>query len=94
MILEYKMVREMDVTRTPSWIEDGGYFRKSDNTLIGWSPAKADRKYYIPDTVVTLTNEQLIARVIAISKNLPNETDNEKVTRATASANAWIAART
>ena len=52
--------------RTPEWIEDGGYWGKSDHTKIGWSPDEADREYYIPDTVTELTAAELEARVLAM----------------------------
>ena len=37
MILEYKMHMTAGGMKTPEWIEDGGYWGKSDHTKIGWS---------------------------------------------------------
>lgn len=72
MIIEYMLVREMDLKRAPSWIEDGGYFQNPDDfTLIGWSPDEGQRDYYIPDSVVVLTREELVARQLAIHAKYP-----------------------
>jgi hypothetical protein len=87
MILEYKMVMTVQGMQVPPWVEDGGYFSKPDFSFVGWSPDDDVREYYIPDTVTVLTNEQLIARVVALKDS---DTTEEQ---ATAQANAWIAAR-
>ena len=88
MILEYKMIMTDEGMRVPAWIEDGGYFGKTDFSFVGWSPDNDVREYYIPDTVTVLTNEQFIARVVALKDS---DTTEEE---ATAQANAWITART
>ena len=88
MILEYKMVMTVQGKQVPPWVEDGGYFGKPDFSFVGWSPDDNVREYYIPDTVTVLTNEQFIARVVALKDS---DTTEEE---ATAQANAWIAART
>ena len=87
MILEYKMVKTHEGMQVPFWVEEGGFFGKSDFSFVGWSPDDDVREYYIPDTVTVLTNEQLIARVVALKNN---DTTTEQ---ATAKANAWITAR-
>tara|TARA_R110002050_G_scaffold24885_3_gene66522 strand:+ start:510 stop:776 length:267 start_codon:yes stop_codon:yes gene_type:complete len=87
MILEYKMVMTVQGMQVPPWVEDGGYFGKPDFSFVGWSPDDDVREYYIPDTVTVLTNEQLIARVVALKNS---DTTEEQ---ATARANAWITAR-
>ena len=71
MILEYKMHMTAGGMRTPEWIEDGGYWGKSDHTMIGWSPDEADREYYIPDTVTELTATELETRVLAMHSDNP-----------------------
>jgi hypothetical protein len=72
MIIEYKMVREQDQTRTPSWVLDGGYFQNPDDfTLVGTTQDDGVREFYLPDTVVTLTRQQLIDRVLAIHALYP-----------------------
>ena len=87
MILEYKMVKAQEGMQVPDWVEDGGYFGKPDFSFVGWSPDDDVREYYIPDTVTVLTNDQLIARVVALKDS---DTTEEQ---ATAQANAWITAR-
>ena len=87
MILEYKMVKTQEGMQVPDWVEDGGYFGKPDFSFVGWSPDDDVREYYIPDTVTVLTNEQFIARVVALKDS---DTTEEE---ATAQANAWITAR-
>jgi|TARA_R100000482_G_scaffold15050_1_gene4417 hypothetical protein len=71
MILEYKMHMTAGGMKTPEWIEDGGYWGKSDHTKIGWSPDEADREYYIPDTVTELTATELETRVLAMHSDNP-----------------------
>ena len=88
MILEYKMVKTYEGMQVPSWVEDGGYYGKPDFSFVGWSPDNDVREYYIPDTVTVLTNEQFIARVVALKDS---DTTEEE---ATVQANAWITART
>ena len=72
MILEYKMHRtgRGKSMMAPVWIEDGGYFYDpATKTFIGWSADEADREYYVPDTVVELTRDELVARVQAKGMN-------------------------
>lgn len=104
MILEYKMHMTAGGMRNPEWVEDGGYYPKSDNTKIGWSPDEADREYYIPDTVTELTAAQLETRVLALhsanafQKDNPDSDDPGATVDMTtdevkAEVAAWIAAR-
>jgi hypothetical protein len=102
MILEYKMHMTAGGMKNPEWIDDGGYYAKSDHTLIGWSPDEADREYYIPDTVTELTAAQLETRVLGMhSANAftkpgaePGEDEEEMTTdEVKAEVAAWIAAR-
>jgi len=84
MILEYKMVKTHEGMQVPNWVEDGGYFGKTDFSFVGWSPNDDVREYYIPDTITVLTNEQLIARAVSLKDS---DTTEEE---ATAQANAWL----
>ena len=88
--------------KTPEWIEDGGYWGKSDHTKIGWSPDEADREYYIPDTVTELTATELETRVLAMhSANAftkpgaePGDDDEEMTTdEVKKMVSDWVAAR-
>ena len=102
MILEYKMHMTAGGMKAPEWVEDGGYWRKSDFTMIGWSPDEAKREYYIPDTVTELTATQLETRALAIHADTPMTKpgtepggDEEEMTtdEVKAQVAAWVAAR-
>jgi len=102
MILEYKFHMTAGGMKAPEWIEDGGYWSKSDHTMIGWSPDEADREYYIPDTVTTLTATELETRVLAMHADTPMTKpgtepggDEEEMTtdEVKAQVAAWVAAR-
>jgi len=67
MIIEYKMHMTAGGMRTPEWVEDGGYFSdEATNTKVGWSPDEADREYYVPDTVTTMTEAELKTKLLAM----------------------------
>ena len=67
MIIEYKMHMTAGGMRTPEWVEDGGYFQDTaTNTMVGWSPDEADREYYVPDTVTTMTEAELKTKLLAM----------------------------
>ena len=101
MILEYKMHMTAGGMKNPEWIEDGGYYGKSDHTVIGWSPDEADREYYIPDTVTELTAAQLETRVLALHEDNPmtkpgaeaGETEELTTDEVKAQVAAWVSAR-
>lgn len=78
MIIEYMLIREMDVKRAPSWVEDGGYFKDPDNkVMIGWSPDFADRDYYVPDTVTTYDRAGLMGYVMGVHSRYPMQKTDE-----------------
>ena len=95
MYLEYKLHMTEGGMRTPPWIADGGYFVDRDNnTMIGWSPD--DREYYIPDTVTSYTQAELVAVVQGIHSRYPmlNEDDSNMTDAEVAAVvNAWCAER-
>ena len=102
MILEYKLHMTAGGMRTPEWIEDGGYWGKSDHTMIGWSPDEADREYYIPDTVTELTATELETRVLAMHSDnaftKPNSDPSKEEEELTTDevkkmVSDWVAAR-
>ena len=101
MILEYKLHMTAGGMRTPEWIDDGGYFYDSANkTYVGWSPDEADREYYIPDTVTTLTAAELDTKVLAqhaanAYRTLPESGEERDMTNDEVSAmvTAWVNAR-
>tara|TARA_R110002167_G_C12292845_1_gene616315 strand:- start:177 stop:485 length:309 start_codon:yes stop_codon:yes gene_type:complete len=100
MILEYKLNAGPKGMHCPHWLEDGGYFRDPDNhTMIGWSPDKPAREYYIPSTVIRLTSDELNTRVLNIHSRYPFKNitpDGPSVTlttdQVTAQVTAWVTA--
>ena len=71
-VIEYKLhaVDSGQALQTPHWVIDGGqWYNPADKTLVGWTPAEADRAYYVPDTVTTLTKAELNTRLLAIHAN-------------------------
>lgn len=67
MIYEYMLNRKNKQLIVPEWVEDGGYFYDTaTHTMLGWSPNLANREYYIPDSVVVLTKQDAIDRVLAM----------------------------
>lgn len=72
MIIEYKLIREAGVTTTPSWVFSGGQFQNPDDfTMIGTTPNDDKREFYLPDTVISLTRQQLVDRVLGIHHKYP-----------------------
>ena len=73
-VVEYKLhvINNQGDMVTPPWIQDGGnWSNPADKTLIGWIPAEADRDYWVPDNIVTLTKAELNTRMLAIHAVTP-----------------------
>ena len=71
-VIEYKLhaINSQKHMQAPHWVIDGGnWYNPADKTLVGWTPAEADREYYVPDTVTTLTKAELNTRLLAIHAN-------------------------
>ena len=87
--------------RTPEWVEDGGYFSdEATNTKVGWSPEEADREYYVPDTVTTMTEAELKTKLLAMhatTKFQKSDGDGTMSDMTNAEVNTmaadWVAAR-
>jgi hypothetical protein len=74
MIVEYKLDAGPHGMITPYWVKDGGYFQDPDNhTLVGWTPDKPTREFKVPDSVLVLTLETLIARTLDINTRYPQK---------------------
>lgn len=90
MILEYKLIKTDRGIHTPNWIEDGGYFYNPvDKTFIGYTPNETDRDYYVPDTVIELTETQLAARI----NDLGLKDHNNNLLDGATVASIWILER-
>lgn len=82
--LKYKLHRTDRGMKAPAWIEDGGYFGDPDtHELIGYSADEANREYYIPDTVTSFTQAELIAHVQDIHSRYPMTKINDDGTETT-----------
>jgi len=71
-VVEYKnhVVGFRGEHRQPMWIREPGHYRNpDDHTIVGWIPDNAE--YYIPDSLVTLTKEELVQRQLGIVANHP-----------------------
>ena len=70
IILEYKVhadITSPNGTKTPDWVDDGGYWPNTDHTVIGVT--RDNPAFYIPSTVVILTAQQLEDRQVLIHNN-------------------------
>ena len=78
IILEYKLDAAEQGMRCPAWIDDGGYWSNTDNTMIGVT--RDNPEFHIPSTVVRLTPLELEDRQVAIHAITPmmkhTDTDN------------------
>lgn len=92
--LKYKLHMTAKGMMTPPWVEDGGYFGDSStNEYIGWTPDEANREYYVPDTVTTLTVAELKTHVRGLG--LTDEDGNALTdSECDAQVDAWVATRT
>lgn len=71
-VVEYKMhiVGHRGQSQQPMWIREPGHFyNPDDKTRIGW--VVDDAEYYVPDTVNSLTKEELVQRQLGIHANHP-----------------------
>ena len=101
MIIEYKMHMTAGGMKTPEWVEDGGYFNDpATHTMVGWSPDEADREYYVPDTVTTMTEAELKTKLLAMHatpKFQKRDADGKDSDMTNAEVNTmaadWVAAR-
>ena len=100
--LEYLLDMTDDGMRCPPWVDDGGYWRGTDHTLIG--ATRSSPEFHIPQTVNRLTAAELETRQVAIhgvTKMQKTKVDDdghigyEDMTEAEvrAAIQAWVAAR-
>lgn len=73
MVFEYLMnVDSFQRKRHPGWVEEKGHFRSPvDGSFIGWSPDSGSRDYYVPDSVIVFTKEELVQRQLTIHASYP-----------------------
>lgn len=71
-VVEYKLqvVTNKGGRAAPLWIREGGaHENPDDSTMLGWVVDNAP--YYVPDTIVTLTKEEMVQRQLRIHQNHP-----------------------
>ena len=65
-VIEYKLVKTKEGNETPSYVKNGGNYRNpTDFSMVGWVDPKP-RKYYVPDTIVELTELDFAERMLKI----------------------------
>ena len=68
--VEYMLIKnDKGELIAPNWISEGGFFPASDQSLVGF--IAADRNWYVPDSVVKLTEAQFIQRGMTIHSKAP-----------------------
>lgn len=64
--IEYKMHRNLEGRlMVPPWITDPGYY-KSDNTYLGFTPVESEREFYLPDSVIIMSETDVVNRCLAL----------------------------
>jgi len=66
-VVEYKMhiVGHKGQFTQPIWVREGGhFFNPADHSRVGWVVDNAE--YYVPDSLNTLTKEQLVQRQLTM----------------------------
>ncbi len=98
--LEYLLDAGAGGMRCPPWVDDGGYWRGTDHTMIG--ATRSSPEFHIPKTVNRLTAAELETRQVAIHNANPMMKDGAEpgdadveMTEAEvrAAIQAWVAAR-
>ena len=98
--LEYLLDAGAGGMRCPPWVDDGGYWRGTDHTMIG--ATRSSPEFHIPKTVNRLTAAELETRQVAIHNANPMMKDGAEpgdadveMTEAEVRADiqAWVAAR-
>ena len=67
--LEYLLDAGAGGMRCPPWVDDGGYWRGTDHTMIG--ATRSSPEFHIPSTVNKLTAAELETRQVAIHNVTP-----------------------
>lgn len=70
-VAEYMLVMNSNGRmEIPGFIGDRGHwYNPADNTYIGW--IDDTREFYVPDTIVTLTKEELVQRQLTMHATTP-----------------------
>ena len=99
-VIEYMLIKDGHKRQVPEFVGDRGHWMSPiDSSFIGWIDDVRD--YYVPDTIVTLTKTEFVARQLAIHAQVPftkgvgneigpgGERENMTTQEVTAQAEAW-----
>jgi len=98
--LEYLLDAGEHGMKCPPWVDDGGYWRGTDHTMIG--ATRSNPEFHIPKTVNRLTASELETRQVAIHNAnammkegaTPADADVEMTeAEVRAAIQSWVAAR-
>ena len=73
VLVEYKLHKvSKNAKKAHDFIVDGGYWLSPiDNTMVGLVESEADRDYYIPDSIVSLSRADFLSRQLTIHASVP-----------------------
>ena len=81
--VEYKRHLVNSKLTDPEWIVQGGlYFNPADKTYVGFVKEEANRDYFIPDGLKTLTLAELQSRTIPLTAREDDKPDARVLTEA------------
>jgi hypothetical protein len=85
VLVEYKLHKvSKNGKKAPDFIMDGGHWLSPiDNTMVGLVEAEADRDYYIPDTITSLSRAEFLSRQLTIHASVPMVSRDEEGTETT-----------
>jgi hypothetical protein len=70
-VIEYKLIKTQQGNEVPPYVKNGGnYTNPSDFSMVGWVDPEP-RKYYVPDTIVELTELDFAERMLKIHSANP-----------------------
>ena len=71
-IVEYKRHLTSGVIKDPEFIVSGGvFFNPANNTWVGKVLDENQRQYYVPDTILELSRDELVTRQLALQSTYP-----------------------
>lgn len=98
-VIEYKLQITSEGNIVPPFVKSGGnWLNPADFSMVGWLDPEP-RKYWVPDTIVELSEEEFIQRLVAMHRVTPftdtsshddhTEVDNMEEPDVVTMASAW-----
>jgi hypothetical protein len=76
-VAEYMLHKEGHRRLVPEFIDDRGHwYNPVNHTYVGWIEENPD--HYVPDTIVYLTKEQFVTRILGIHAVSPLRASNDE----------------